>query len=83
VTIHHVHSFPENLVDILTSPKEEGMHVATISETEELVTKTLKDLRREFESIEEVNEKEILEPINSLTKHRLVLKFERLAKQNE
>jgi hypothetical protein len=44
------------------------VHVATISETK-LVTKTLKDLRKEVEAREEVNEKETLEPISSLSKH--------------
>jgi len=57
VTIPHVHSFLEDPFDIMTSPEEEDMHVATISETEELVTETLKDLRKEFKARKEVNEK--------------------------
>jgi glutamyl-tRNA reductase len=83
VTIPHVPSFPEDPVDIPTSPEQEDMYVTTISETEELVTETLKDLRREVEAREEITEKETLEPISSLTKHQLVLKVERLTKQNE
>jgi len=43
--IPHVPSFPQDPIDTLTSPKQEYMYVATISEIE-LVTKTLKDLRR-------------------------------------
>jgi hypothetical protein len=60
VTIPHVPSFPEDPVDILTSPEQEDMYVATISETEELVTETLKDLRKEVEAREEIMRKKHL-----------------------
>jgi hypothetical protein len=43
------------------------VHVEIISESEELVTETLKDLRKEVEAREEVNEKETLEHVSSLT----------------
>jgi hypothetical protein len=59
------------------------MYVTIISEAEELVIETLKDLRREFEAREKITEQETLEPFISLTKHHLVLKFERLTKHNE
>jgi hypothetical protein len=78
VTIPHVPYFLEDPVDIPTSPEKEDMYVTTISEVEELVTETLKDLRRE-----EITEQVALDPVISLTKHQLVLKFERLTKQNE
>jgi hypothetical protein len=45
------------------------MYITTISEDEELVTKTLKDLKREFEAREEITEQESLELISSMTKH--------------
>ena len=67
--ILHVPYFAEDPVDIPTSPEQDEMYVATISEAEELVTQTLKYLRREVESREEIIEKEVREPINSLTKH--------------
>jgi hypothetical protein len=82
VIVPHIPSFLENPVDILTSPKKEDVHVEIISETEELVTETLKDLRKEVEAREEVNEKATLEPVSSLTKHQLVIKIERLQRQN-
>jgi hypothetical protein len=47
--ILHVPSFAEDPVDIPTSPEKEEMHVVAISEVEELVTETLKDLRREVD----------------------------------
>jgi hypothetical protein len=50
ITIPHVPSFPEEPIDILTSPEKESFYGATISETEELVTKTLKGLRKEVEA---------------------------------
>jgi hypothetical protein len=59
------------------------MYVATIGEEEELVTKTLKELRREVESREEIIEQESHEPVNSLTKHQLGLKVENITKHNE
>jgi hypothetical protein len=46
VKIPHVPYFPEDPFGILTSPEKEYMHVATISETKELVMETLKDLRK-------------------------------------
>jgi hypothetical protein len=65
-------------MDIPTSPEQEDMHVTTISEAEELVTTTLKDLRREVEATEEITEQETLEPVISLTKHQLVLNLKGL-----
>jgi hypothetical protein len=78
--ILHVPSFAEDLVDIPTSPEKDEMYVATISEAEELVTETLKDLRREVEAREEITEKVVQEPVNSLTKHQLEMKVKNLTK---
>jgi len=47
------------------------------------VTETLKDLRREFEAMEEIIEKATHEPVIPLTKHQLVLKFKLITKHNE
>jgi hypothetical protein len=63
VTIPHFPSFPEDLVDIPTSPEKEDMYVATISEAKELVTETLKDLRREVEERKEITEQATLDSI--------------------
>ena len=59
------------------------MYLETISQTGESVAETLKDLRREVEPREEINEKATLVPVSSLTKHQVVLKVERLTKQNQ
>jgi glutamyl-tRNA reductase len=82
-TVPHVPYFAEDPVDIPTSPEQEEMYVTTISEAEELVTETLKDLRREVEAREEITEQETHEPVNSLTKHQLELKVKKLTKHNE
>jgi hypothetical protein len=65
VTIPHIPSFAEDPVDIPTSPEKEEMYVTTISEAEELVTETLKDLRREVEAREEITEQVTHEPSQS------------------
>ena len=80
--ILHVPYFAEHPMDVPTSLEQDEMYVATISEAEELVTETLKDLRREVKAGEEITEKEVHEPVISLTKHHLELKFKNLTKQN-
>jgi hypothetical protein len=75
--------FPEDLVDIPTSPHQEEMYVTTIGEYEELVIETLKDLRREVEAREEVTHKSTHEPIIPLTKHQLELKVKKITNHNE
>jgi hypothetical protein len=42
--------FPEEPIDIPTSPKKESVYREMISETEGLVTKTLRGLRKEKEA---------------------------------
>jgi hypothetical protein len=55
--ILHVPYFPEDLVGIPTSPEQDEMYVENISEVEEKVTETIKDLRREVEAREEIRKK--------------------------
>jgi hypothetical protein len=84
ITMPHVPSFPEEPIDILTSPEKESTYGATISETEGLVTNTLRGLRKEVEAQGEVTEKEtISDPVSSLRKKQLVLKVGKLTKQNK
>jgi hypothetical protein len=81
ITIPSVSSFPKEEIDILTSPEQEDFYEATINETEELVTKTLKDLRKEVEARKEIVEKvTIYDLVSSLTKKVLVLKVGKLTK---
>jgi hypothetical protein len=56
------------------------MYLKTIGENKELLIETLEDLRREVEAKEEITKKEKLEHVSYLTKHQLVLKFERIIK---
>jgi hypothetical protein len=84
IIVPHVPSFPEEPIDILTSPEKESFYGATISETEGLVTETLRGLRKEVEARGEVTEKEtISDPVSSLSKQQLVLKVGKLTKQNK
>jgi septal ring factor EnvC (AmiA/AmiB activator) len=81
--VFHVPYFAEDPMEIPTSPKQEEMYVATISEAKELVIETLNDLRREFEAREEITEKVLHGPAISMTKHQLELKVKNLTKNNE
>jgi len=84
IIVPHVPSFPEEPIDILTSPEKESTYGATISETEGLVTNTLRGLRKEVEAQGEVTEKEtISDPVSSLRKKQLVLKVGKLTKNNK
>jgi hypothetical protein len=84
ITVPHVPSLPEEPIDILTSPEKESGYGAMISETEGLVTETLRGLRKEKEAREEVIEQTTTsDPDNSLRKQQLIVKIGKLTKQNE
>jgi hypothetical protein len=51
ITVPHVPSLPEEPIDILNSPEKESGYGAMISETEGLVTETLRGLRKEKEAL--------------------------------
>ena len=76
--------FPEDPIDVLTSPEKEIFYGAMISETEGLVTNTLRGLRKEVEAQGEVTEQEtISDPVSSLRRQQLVLKVGKLTKNNK
>jgi hypothetical protein len=84
ITVPHVPSLPEEPIDIPTSPEKESGYGATISETEGLVTETLRGLRKEKEAREEVIEQTTTsDPDNSLSKQQLIVKIGKLTKHNE
>lgn len=62
-------SFTEEPICIPTSPEKGSFYGAMINETEELVAKNLKDLRKEVEARKEIVEQAtISDPISSLSK---------------
>lgn len=84
IIVPHVPSLPEEPIDILTSPEKESGYGATISETEGLVTETLRGLRKEKEARREVAEQTTTyDPDNSPSKQLLIVKVGKLTKQNE
>jgi hypothetical protein len=69
IIVPHVPSLPEEPIDISTSPEKESGYGVTISETEGLVTETLRGLQKEKEAREEVTEQTTTYDLdNSLSK---------------
>jgi hypothetical protein len=81
-TVPHVPSLQREPIDILNSPEKESGYGATISETEGLVTETLRGLRKEKEAREEVIEKTTTSgPDKSLSKQQLIVKIGKLKQE--
>jgi DNA repair exonuclease SbcCD ATPase subunit len=71
-------------MDIPSSPEKGSGCGATVSETEGLVTETLRGLRKEKEAREEVTKEAITSsPDKSLNKQKLIAKIEKLKQEIE
>ena len=69
IIVPHVPSFLEEPIDILTSPEKQSFYGDTISDTEGLVTETLRVLIKEKETQEKViKQTTTSDPDNSLRK---------------
>jgi hypothetical protein len=84
VTVPHMPSLQGEPIDIPNSPEKGGGYGAMINETERLVTKTLRGLRKEKEAQEEVTKKTTTSSLDtSLRKQQLIVKIGKMKQEIE
>jgi hypothetical protein len=81
-TVPHMPSLQEETIEILNSLEKGSGYGATISETEGLVTETLRGLRKEKEAREEVTKQATTSSLDkSLSKQQLIVNIGKLKQE--